>query len=70
MTQQAEQRLTVSQAARAAGVAESTVRLWIRTGRLDAEQTPLGALVHLRALGECLAARRAAGARIETAVIR
>ena len=52
-------RMTVSQAARAAGVSEPTIRAWLRTGVLPHERTPLGALIDARDLGDVIAAREA-----------
>ena len=45
MTAVHDSRLTASQAARVAGVAPETIRLWVKTGRLRAERTPLGMLI-------------------------
>lgn len=52
--------LSTSEAARAAGVSEQTIRVWMRTGRLSAQQTPLGALIDPVALGRVIAVREAA----------
>ena len=40
--------LSTGQAARALGVAEGTVRSWIRSGRLPSARTALGALIDRR----------------------
>jgi len=53
----ADGRLSTSAAARTAGVSENTIRLWMPSGRLSHESTPLGALIDPRALGEIIAAR-------------
>lgn len=55
-----DQPLTTGAAARAAGVSEQTIRTWMRSGRLPAEQTPLGALIDRAALGQIIAEREAA----------
>ena len=50
-------RLSVSQAARCAGVSEGSIRAWIRAGVLPAERTGLGALISPAALGAVITAR-------------
>jgi len=59
--------LTTGQAARALGVSEQSVRVWVRDGRLPAEITPLGALIPHQAV-ETLRRSRAQSA--ETPRIR
>jgi excisionase family DNA binding protein len=54
-----DQRLTTSQAARVAGVSDQTIRLWMRSGRLPHERTPLGALIDHAELERFLAMRSA-----------
>ena len=44
-------RLTVSQAARCAGVSEQTIRAWLRSGVLRHERTALGRLIDAADLG-------------------
>ena len=53
--------LTTSQAARAIGVAEGTVRSWIRSGRLQATRTPHGALIDRRDVERARPGRGAPG---------
>ncbi len=53
-----ERPMTSGEAARALGVSQQTVRLWVKDRRLPAEITPLGALIP-RAAVETLAATRA-----------
>ena len=52
-------RLTTSEAARAAGVSAETIRAWLRAGRLAHEPTALGALIDAASLGRLIAAREA-----------
>ncbi len=52
-------RLTTSEAARAAGVSEQTIRVWLRTGVLPHERTPLGALIDAADLGRLISEREA-----------
>jgi excisionase family DNA binding protein len=54
-----DERLTTSQAARIAGVSDQTIRLWMRSGQLAHERTPLGALIDRNALERFLAERTA-----------
>ena len=59
MSAATESRLTTSAAARRAHVAPDTIRLWVRLGRLPAEQTPLGMLVRMEDLDRFLRERAA-----------
>lgn len=52
--------LTTSEAARAAGVSAESIRGWVRSGRLSAERTALGALIDPASLGALIAEREAA----------
>jgi len=52
-------RLTTSEAARAAGVSSETIRSWLRGGRLAHEPTALGALIDAASLGRLIGAREA-----------
>ena len=52
-------RLTTSAAARVAGCSEASIRLWMRSGRLAFEPTPLGALIDRGALDQVIAEREA-----------
>jgi hypothetical protein len=52
--------LSTSTAARAAGVSAESIRAWIRTGRLPAQATPIGALIDPADLYRALALREAA----------
>jgi hypothetical protein len=54
-----DERLTVSQAARLAGVSEGSIRSWAKAGIVNCEQTPLGRLISARSLGQVIAAREA-----------
>jgi len=49
--------LTTSEAARAAGVSEQTIRLWAKSGRLPFTATKHGALIDPVTLGQIIAAR-------------
>ena len=51
--------LTTSEAARAAGVADVTVRSWLKSGRLPYQDTKHGALINPVALGKVIAEREA-----------
>jgi hypothetical protein len=51
--------LSTSAAARAAGVSAESIRAWVRAGRLQARQTPIGMLVDPLSLGRVIAAREA-----------
>ena len=53
--------MSVSQAARLAGVTPAAVRQWLRQGRLSAGETPLGRLIPRRELEQFIAARERAG---------
>lgn len=52
-----DERLTTSTAARVAGVSEQSIRLWMRSGRLAYESTPLGALIDRGSLGQLIGER-------------
>lgn len=56
----ADERMTTSVAARAAGVSEQTIRSWAHSGRLPVISTPLGMLIDRAALGQVIAEREAA----------
>ena len=60
MTAAIDTRVTTSEAARASGVSEQTIRTWVRAGILPAERTPLGALIDARDLGRLIQAREEA----------
>ena len=51
------ERLTTTGAARRAHVSEQTIRQWMRSGQLDHEQTPLGALIDASDLDRLIAER-------------
>ena len=53
----AETGVSVSQAARRLGRSESTVRLWLREGKLHAVRTALGSLIDPDDLEEAVQAR-------------
>ena len=61
-------RMSVSQAARCAGVSEQAIRAWLRAGVLPAETTPLGRLIAAADLDRLIAARDAQ--RASTAKVR
>ena len=52
-------RMSVSQAARCAGVSEQTLRAWLRAGVLRHERTALGRLIDAADLGALIAQREA-----------
>ena len=54
-----DEKLTTSQAARALGVSEQTVRQWARSRRLRSEATPLGRLFDAVDVGRLIAIREA-----------
>ncbi len=55
----AYEMLTTSAAARRAKCSEATIRTWLRSGQLDHQQTPLGALIDANDLDRLIAERAA-----------
>jgi hypothetical protein len=61
--------LTTSEAARRAGVSSTSIRTWLKAGLLQAQSTPLGALIAPQDLDQVLAARDAARASTGAAAL-